>query len=90
LIEERLAGVKSHRSHENEEIEDDWSEAATQKENDEVLDGLDDTFRDELRMINAALNRIAENEYGICVRCHKPIAPARLEALPYAVACVKC
>lgn len=43
-----------------------------------------------LMEINAALRRLYANEYGTCESCGKPIARARLEAMPYARLCVSC
>lgn len=40
--------------------------------------------------ITAALNRISAGTYGRCVRCGNRIAPARLEVLPSAAACIEC
>ena len=40
--------------------------------------------------INEALRRLYRGEYGICESCGKPIARARLEAMPYARLCVSC
>ncbi|GAA5196933.1 TraR/DksA family transcriptional regulator [Microbacterium jejuense] len=40
--------------------------------------------------ITAALNRISAGTYGRCVRCGNQIAPARLEVLPSAAACIEC
>ena len=43
-----------------------------------------------LEMIQEALVRLDENEYGICMECGKEISPARLEVKPYARFCVSC
>lgn len=43
-----------------------------------------------VEQITAALNRIAQGTYGRCVRCGGQIAPARLEVLPSAAACIEC
>lgn len=43
-----------------------------------------------LRKIEAALVRLDEGKYGICVRCGKPIPARRLEALPYVAYDVDC
>jgi DnaK suppressor protein len=43
-----------------------------------------------LKQVEAALKRIQEKTYGICVRCGKHINPERLEAMPYATLCVNC
>ena len=40
--------------------------------------------------IAAALNRVDAGTYGRCTRCGDQIAPARLEVLPYAAACIEC
>jgi DnaK suppressor protein len=38
----------------------------------------------------AALDRLNSGDYGICVECEEPIAPARLRALPEVQTCVRC
>jgi DnaK suppressor protein len=38
----------------------------------------------------AALDRLNEGEYGVCVECGEPIAPARLAAMPEVATCVRC
>ncbi|HEY7132571.1 MAG TPA: TraR/DksA C4-type zinc finger protein [Candidatus Limnocylindrales bacterium] len=43
-----------------------------------------------LEAIDAALARLDEGTFGTCVRCGNPIAPARLEALPWAAHCIDC
>ena len=45
---------------------------------------------DEVRRIEAALQRIAEDEYGWCLRCGGDIAVPRLEADPTATLCIDC
>lgn len=40
--------------------------------------------------VQAALDRIAEGGYGLCVTCAKPVPPGRLEARPEAARCVPC
>ena len=43
-----------------------------------------------IEMIDEALTRLDENEYGICIECGKEISPARLEIKPFARFCVAC
>jgi len=45
---------------------------------------------DVLQMIDEALERLNNNEYGKCVDCGNPIAEARLEVRPYAIYCIDC
>ena len=44
----------------------------------------------EVEQIDAAIERIENGEYGICIDCGDWITPARLEALPYALRCKEC
>jgi len=68
----------------------DWQERATQLENDEVLEGLDEMTLGEIRQIRGALSRIESGSYGICSSCGRPIGTARLAAVPSALTCVAC
>ena len=43
-----------------------------------------------LKQIEAALKRIDTGVFGTCETCGKPIAPERLEALPWATDCIDC
>jgi DnaK suppressor protein len=43
-----------------------------------------------LELVDAALARLDDGTFGTCLRCGKPIAPARLEALPWAAQCIDC
>ncbi len=52
--------------------------------------GLASNDRELLYKVDGALKRIAENTYSICQVCSKPIAAARLKALPYVETCLKC
>jgi RNA polymerase-binding protein DksA len=51
---------------------------------------LEDNAEGVLAAIEAALARIEDGTYGICRRCGRPIAPERLEALPYAELDIDC
>lgn len=68
----------------------DFEERASERETDEVLEGLGHAGVQEIRMINAALSRIADGTYGICVACGEPISEERLEAVPHAPRCRNC
>ena len=45
---------------------------------------------DVILMIDEALQKIKDSEYGICIECGCEISPGRLEAKPYARFCTKC
>ena len=45
---------------------------------------------DRVNRLSAALERLSDGEYGICVECEEPISPARLRAMPEVQTCVRC
>ena len=51
---------------------------------------LRDRATQQLELVDAALERLDDGSFGTCLRCGKPIAPARLEALPWAGHCIEC
>jgi DnaK suppressor protein len=44
----------------------------------------------EVRLLDAALARIADGTYGRCSDCERPIAERRLLSIPYAERCAEC
>lgn len=42
------------------------------------------------RQIKAALARIEDGTYGVCLECDEPISPNRLNAVPWTALCVRC
>lgn len=44
----------------------------------------------QVALINEALERIADQEYGACQNCEKEINPKRLDAVPWARYCLEC
>jgi RNA polymerase-binding transcription factor DksA len=64
--------------------------AATQvfeQQRDLALRGRNDQH---LADVDAALARIADRTYGLCVRCGSAVPKERLEALPWAAFCIDC
>jgi RNA polymerase-binding transcription factor DksA len=55
---------------------------------------LDETagifFDEEERRIAEARQALADGSYGICLNCHRPIQPERLNVVPEAVRCIDC
>ena len=83
----RMAGIEAELdSHEAK----DWEDLAVEREGDEVLEGIGLSAQQESRMIQAALQRIDEGDYGTCAKCGAEIAPARLDALPFTPFCRNC
>ena len=65
----------------------DWSDLATEREGDQVLERMGLDAQTESRAITSALKRIEDGSYGICLRCGNPIEPARLDLLPFTPFC---
>jgi DnaK suppressor protein len=51
---------------------------------------LRDRADQQLALVDEALARLDAGTFGLCVRCGQPIAPGRLEALPWAARCIDC
>lgn len=68
----------------------DWEELATEREGDEVLEGMGLSAKAEVRAIQAALARISTGEYGLCQKCGAEISEERLDLLPYTPFCRSC
>jgi DnaK suppressor protein len=43
-----------------------------------------------VQRLREALERLRDGDYGTCVECGEPIAPARLRAMPEVQTCVRC
>ena len=56
----------------------------------DVLFNLSETQRQQIRDIDAALERIEKGEYGTCMKCGEAIAPRRMEVRPFSRYCIDC
>ena len=43
-----------------------------------------------LREVSAALRRVHDGSFGVCVECKLEISPKRLAAVPWASRCIRC
>ena len=86
-LEARLKGLDAELDSHNAQ---DWEELATEREGDEVLEDLGQAGLLEIRQIKAALARIAEGDYGACVKCGAEIGDERLDLLPHTPFCRDC
>ena len=71
-------------------LDSDSEERAKQLEDREVVDALGNETRAELRKISVALKKMEAGDYGVCEECGLRIAHERMEAYPYATACIDC
>jgi RNA polymerase-binding transcription factor DksA len=93
-LEARLASLQGRLAEINETLrepqDDDFEEQAAELDDDAVLEHLSHAGKIEAYLIEAALTRIDEGNYGKCVECGKAIAKRRLQALPEAERCLPC
>ncbi len=68
----------------------DWEDRSAERQGDEVLESLGHVEAAELKRIDAALARIEEGTYGVCVKCGDDISSARLDLLPDTPFCKDC
>ncbi|HUE92171.1 TraR/DksA family transcriptional regulator [Pseudomonas sp.] len=68
----------------------DFAEQALQRQNDEVLEALLMEAETGMRQVGLAKLRLAEGQYGLCLRCGEAIKPARLAAMPATEYCLAC
>lgn len=93
-LQTRLAELEAHLLTIEDALDEtpdkDVEERAVERESDEVLEGLGNAELLEVRMIEAALTRVSEGEYGYCVDCGDKITEERLDVLPATPKCQKC
>ena len=86
-LSKRLKQLSADRSKSHSS---DSSEQAVERENDEVIDQLENDTREELIHVQQAIHRIEAGNYGICTKCEEEISAARLQAIPYSTLCINC
>jgi len=68
----------------------DFSEQTSENENNEVLNEIHHEAKLELNLVEQAITRSENNEYGFCSQCTQEINPERLRILPYINTCIDC
>ncbi|MCC1494478.1 TraR/DksA C4-type zinc finger protein [Cognatishimia sp. F0-27] len=87
---ELIGDIRKIEDQLDDEPPKDWEDRASERQGDEVLESLGLHDQSELRQIDAALDRLAQGAYGICVQCGSDISAERLEALPATPFCKGC
>lgn len=86
----RREAIHSDKWHEEQAVEKDFAEQVSQRENEDVLNALDQEAENLVMQIDNALLRIEDGSYGNCLECGKPIPEKRLQLVPYTEYCVDC
>lgn len=94
ILIKRRAELDTRLHHIEDELDAEHSkdseELANEIEDNEVLEGMGQAGLLEIAMIDAALKRIDDGEYGFCVSCGDDISIERLNILPHAPLCKIC
>lgn len=89
-LADRLARIRRDRRRADGPLPQDFEDQATARENDDVLDRLEQATADDLAQFDRALRHAQAGEYGVCEHCGSGISVSRLRALPQATLCSDC
>jgi len=68
----------------------DLADVAADDIDRKTLEALSSSDIRRLRLIDNAIARMENSKYGVCMNCNTKIPKERLEAIPYALMCIKC
>lgn len=68
----------------------DLADTATELYTQEFNYSLSENDRAQLMLIDAALERMDNGDYGECEECGEKITETRLKAIPWAAFCIEC
>ena len=74
----------------DEDAAQDIADRAASSYNKEFLFHQSNSERQLLQMVETALERIREGNFGQCISCGQEINPKRLEAVPWTRYCIQC
>jgi DnaK suppressor protein len=74
----------------DEDSAQDIADRAASSYTKEFLFHQSNNDRQLLQMVEGALSRMREGEFGECISCGKEIDPKRLEAVPWTRHCIEC
>ncbi len=92
--EEILASIRKNDEEYTETVEGslpkDFADIASYNTDRDMMEFIGMNNIKKLQKIDSALDRIHTGKYGKCIKCKEMISYERLEALPYALKCIKC
>ena len=72
------------------DVSQDPADKASNSYTKELLFSQSTNERNTLKLIEEALDRLAEGTFGDCINCGEEITPKRLDAIPWAPHCIRC
>ena len=85
-VQEKYKSPKDHLTEQVADIADD----ALQSYDRQLMMGLGEKEFGKLRLVEEAIEKIDEGQYGICLECEELISEERLTVVPFASHCVDC
>ncbi len=93
ILEQKLAELLSWLPKRDdiviEKSADELDEVQRAAERELAVRNLDRETR-LIRDVRAALRRVSDGSFGVCLHCEEEISPKRLTALPWASLCIRC
>lgn len=86
----RLERIRRDRNHTEAPLVADFPDQAVQRQNDEVLERLEESSRRDLHQIEHALAHLRRGGANRCESCGRPISARRLAAVLHATTCAGC
>ena len=80
---------KSPKDHLTEQVAD-IADDAVQSYDRQLMMGLGEKEFGKLRLVEEAIEKLDEGQYGICLECEELISEERLTVIPFASHCVDC
>ena len=85
-VKEKYKSPKDHLTGQVADIADD----AVQSYEHQLMMGLGEKEFEKLRLVEEAIEKLDEGQYGICLECEELISEERLTVIPLASHCVDC
>ena len=85
-VQEKYKSPQDHLTEQIADIADD----AVQSYEHQLMMGLGEKEFEKLRLVEEAIEKLDEGQYGICLECEELISEERLTVIPFASQCVDC
>jgi DnaK suppressor protein len=90
-LETLLRGIRPHLEDLREETPShDTGDVAHATADKEALSRWESVRATTAKLITAALRRLDDGVFGVCMNCEKGISLKRLDAIPWATLCIRC
>lgn len=98
MLEERRSGLMNTQRGMGEELEalkaadrdPEYEETAQVAQAEYTLATMQENHQREIEQVDAALTRLSDGSYGVCVDCDMDIPFDRLLAVPFSLRCADC